>query len=115
MPLGEHRGIKRINWITNQAALGGFYAAVLVKPLTSMMLREPLTMTEQSLIHHKASMPRIHDGAYINFMLQASANSTSSPGVIRGEFDFLGVAWLFLHWMTWSTNEQQPDYRPGGV
>lgn len=89
VPIGQHRGIKRINWITNQASLGGFYAAVLVKPLASMMLREPLTMTETSLIHHKASMPRIYDGAYINFLLQASANGTSSPGVIRGEFDFI--------------------------
>jgi hypothetical protein len=52
-------------------------------------LQIPLTMTEQSLIHHKASMPRIHDGAYINFMLQASASGTGSPGVIRGEFDFI--------------------------
>lgn len=89
VPLGAHRGIKRINWITNQAALGGFYAAVLVKPLTSMMLREPLTMTEQSLIHHKSSMPRVYDGAYINFLLQASSAGSGSPGVIRGEFDFI--------------------------
>ncbi len=89
VPLGPHRGIKRINWITNLAALGGFYAAVLVKPLTSMMLREPLTMTEVSLVHHKASMPRIYDGAYVNFLLQASSSGTGSPGVMRGEFDFI--------------------------
>jgi hypothetical protein len=89
VPLGPHRGIKRVNWITNQAALGGFYCAALVKPLTSMMLREPLTMTEQSLVMHKASLPRVFDGAYINFLLQASAAGTGNPGAIRGEFDFI--------------------------
>ena len=87
VPLGAVKGIKRINWIINLGALGGFYAAVLVKPLTTMMLREPLTMTEHSLLHHKSTMPRIYDGAYINFLLQSS--SSGSPGVVRGEFDFV--------------------------
>ena len=83
------RGIKRVNWITNQGSLGGFYAIVLVKPLTTMMIREPLTMTEHSLIHQKASLPLVYDGAYINFMLQASTAGTGNPGVMRGEFDFI--------------------------
>lgn len=87
VPLGPHRGVKRVNWISNQASLGGFYAAVLVKPLTTLMQREGLTVTEHSLIHQKLALPRIYDGAYINFLLQSS--STGNPGAIRGELDFI--------------------------
>lgn len=85
----QGRGIKRVNWVMNLGSFGGFYAVVLVKPLTSLMIREPLTMTEHSLIHHKAALPRIYDGAYINFMLQASTGGTGNPGVMRGELDFI--------------------------
>ena len=87
VPLGDIKGIKRVNWVTNLASLGGFYALVLVKPLATMMLREPLTMTEHSLLHHKAGLPRVHDGAYINFFLQAVGSG--NPGVLRGELDFV--------------------------
>ncbi len=88
-PLESAKGIKRVNWVMNGGSFGGFYALVLVKPLTTMMIREPLTMTEHSLIHHKAGLPRVYDGAYINFLLQASSTGTGNPGVIRGEFDFI--------------------------
>ena len=88
-PLGDAKGIKRVNWVTNGGSLGGFYAIVLVKPLTTLMIREPLTMTEHSLIHHKTGLPRIYEGAYVNFLMQAATTGTGNPGVIRGEFDFL--------------------------
>jgi hypothetical protein len=32
-------------------------------------------------------MPRVYDGAYINFLLQAVGSG--NPGVLRGELDFV--------------------------
>ena len=87
VPLGGVKGIKRVNWVTNLASLGGFYALVLIKPLTTIMLREALTMTEHSLVKAKFLIPRIYDGAYINFILQAVGSG--NPGVMRGELDFI--------------------------
>lgn len=87
VPLGDVKGIKRVNWVTNLASLGGFYAIVLIKPLTTMMLREALTMTEHSLVQDKFLIPRVYDGAYINFILQAVGSG--NPGAIRGEVDLI--------------------------
>jgi hypothetical protein len=86
-PLGQHRGIKRINWITNATSVGGFYCAVLVKPLTTFLIREVNTMTEHCLISQKTSLPRIYDGAYLNFLLFAV--NTGNPATLRGQFDFV--------------------------
>lgn len=87
IPLAEHRGIKRVNWVTNTSGLGGFYNVVLVKPITSMMVREVNTMTEHCLVSQKLSLPRIYDGAYINFLI--GAQNTGNPAVLRGQFDFI--------------------------
>lgn len=87
IPLAAHRGIKRVNWVTNTSGLGGFYNVVLVKPITSMVVREVNTMTEHCLISEKLSLPRIYDGAYINFLI--GALNTGNPAVLRGQFDFI--------------------------
>ena len=81
------RGIKRINYVTNAAGLGGFFAVCLCKPLASLMQREALTMTEKCLITAQLSMPRIYPGAYLNFLL--FAGSFGNPSTIRGQLDFV--------------------------
>lgn len=86
LPIPE-RGIKRINYVLNAAAMGGFYAICLVKPLTTMMLRENTAHTEKCLISNHLSLPRIYPGAYINFLL--FSNGTGNPAIIRGQFDFI--------------------------
>jgi hypothetical protein len=86
LPIPE-RGIKRINYVTNAAGLGGFFAACLCKPLTTLMQREPLTMTEKCLITQQLTLPRIYPGAYLNFLLLAGG--TGNPSTIRGQLDFV--------------------------
>ena len=76
-----------MNWVKNLAGLGGFYNVVLVKPITSMLVREHLTMTEHCFVSQKLSLPRIYDGAYINFLI--GSTNTGNPAALRGQFDFI--------------------------
>lgn len=81
------RGIKRINYVLNAAAMGGFFAICLCKPLATLMQREALTYTEKCLISNHLSLPRIYPGAYINFLIFAT--NSGNPSTVRGQLDFI--------------------------
>lgn len=85
--IGDAKGIKRINSITHLAGVGGLYTVVLVKPITTMLLREGRTMTEHCYLTQRMSLPEIQPGAYLNMLLYVGA--ASNPGVIRGQLDFI--------------------------
>jgi hypothetical protein len=80
-------GVRKINYVTNLSAMGGFYAICLCKPLTTLMQREALTMTEKCLVSQQTTMPRIYPGAYLNFLM--FANNSGNPSTVRGQLDFI--------------------------
>lgn len=81
------KGIKRIDSVTLPTAVGGFMALVLVKPLASILIREAATWTERpSFMTRGGSLPRIYDGAFLNFIFQTSG--TGNPATVRGCLTF---------------------------
>lgn len=81
------KGIKKINSVTNLASMGGFLSLVLVRPITTVMIREGAVQTERCLISNFLTLPRIYDGAYLNWL--ALTSGTASPGTLRGQLDFV--------------------------
>ena len=83
----EARGIKRIDSVTFPTAVGGFMSLVLVKPLASILLREAATWTERpSFMTKGGALPRIYDGAFLNFVFQTSG--TGNPATVRGALTY---------------------------
>lgn len=83
----EAKGIKRIDSVTFPTAVGGFMSLVLVKPLASIIVREASTWTERpSFMTRGGAMPRIYDGAFLNFLFQTSG--TGNPATVRGQLTF---------------------------
>lgn len=81
-------GIRSVQDITFAAGVpGGFFAIVLVKPLAHIQIREQNVPAEVYWLQHRGCMPRIYDGAYLNFIFQAAASG--SPAVLRGHLEFV--------------------------
>ena len=85
--IGTAKGIRSIDSVTMATAAGGLFAIVLVSPITTMLMREGLTMTERCLMSQYLTLPKIDEGAYLNLLLYMQ--STSNPGVLRGQLDFI--------------------------
>jgi len=83
---GGDKGIRSIDSVTMLASAGGFCAVVLVKPLLQISLREQGTANEIDYFIQRPSLPRVLDGAYLNFIFTSGATAISS--VIRGSVDF---------------------------
>lgn len=81
-------GIRSIESITLSSGAGGFFALVLVRPLVHLQLRENVTATEVVQLLQRATLPRVFDGAYLNFLY--ITNSTGTPVTLRG---FVEFAW----------------------
>lgn len=81
-------GIRSIESITLASGAGGFFALVLVRPLAHLQLRENVTATEIMQLPQRATLPRVFDGAYLNFIY--ITNQTGTPTTLRG---FVEFAW----------------------
>ena len=81
-------GIRSIESITLSSGAGGFFALVLVRPLANLQLRENVTATEIMQLPQRATLPRVFDGAYLNFIY--ITNQTGTPTTLRG---FVEFAW----------------------
>lgn len=75
-------GIRTIDTVTMLASGGGFTALVLVRPLAEIKIREQNTVAEINYLITKRQLPRVLDGACLNFVFQSGAAAISS--VIRG-------------------------------
>jgi hypothetical protein len=73
------RGIRSVQNITFFAPNGGLAALVLVRPIANLMTREATAWAEFDFIKDKPSMPRIYDGAYLNFLVMPSATIAAIP------------------------------------
>ncbi len=80
-------GIRSIESVTLTTPCGGFFALVLVKPLTQVVLRESSMPVEVQFVpQHGCVVPKVYDGAYLNFIYLAGQNGTAVP--LRGALDF---------------------------
>lgn len=74
------KGIRSIQSITLATGAGGFFAIVLVRPLAHIQIRELNTVTEiDGITGRGGSVPRIYDGAYLNFIYQPGQSGTAVP------------------------------------
>jgi len=81
------RGIRSVQSITFFSTNGGLAALVLVKPIVNTMTREATSWSEFDFVKEKMSLPRIYDGAYLNFLAMASGTIVNIP--ILGECHFI--------------------------
>jgi len=82
------QGMRQIDSIQLLASAGGFAAVVLVRPIAEIKIRERDTVAEISYLINKRALPKVLNGAYLNFIFQSGATAISS--VIRG---FVRFAW----------------------
>lgn len=78
-------GVRSIQSLTMLGADVGLITLVLVKPLASMQLRELTAPVEVDFMRDRPSLPRIYDGAYLNWLVHpvGSLAATSLLGVIE--------------------------------
>ena len=79
-------GMRSVQSLQLSGSAGGFCAVVLVQTLASFLIRETNTVTEHFFLKHKPSLPRIKDGAYLNFAFSSGVAAASAA--IRGELEF---------------------------
>lgn len=80
-------GVRSIESVTLTSASGGFFALVLVKPITNIVLRETRTYRETYPLLDASSLSSIENGAYLGMLLLTAANGT--PVTFRGALDFV--------------------------
>ena len=72
------KGIRSIESVTVATGSGGFFALVLVKPLANISLFENVTAHEILMPQQRGwNVPRVYDGAYLNFIYNAAQNGTA--------------------------------------
>ena len=81
------KGIKSVQSITFVGPAGGLAVLVLVKPLATVHIREIGTWCEFDFLLHKMGLPRIYDGAYLNFLCMPNGTVAAQP--IIGETTFI--------------------------
>lgn len=82
------KGIRSVESITFYGPNGGLAALVLVKPLATLMVREITAFAEFDFLTMKPSLPRIYDGAYLNFL--CAPNGSVVTQLVIGE---MHVVW----------------------
>jgi hypothetical protein len=75
-------GVRSLVSITLTTPPGGFCHAVLVKPITTIIIHEQNTYTEVNLFSDKLTFPEIKDGAYLNFLF---LSNVSASGILSAE------------------------------
>jgi hypothetical protein len=71
-------GIRSVQSLTMLGADVGLITLVLVKPLTSFIVRELTAPVEVDFLKDRPSLPRIYDGAYLNLLMMPNNNLTGS-------------------------------------
>lgn len=86
---GGDSGIRSIDGVTLSTGAGGFFALVLVKPLTHVQMLELGVACEIQHIQQRAGViPKIENGAYLNMI--ALVNNTATIAPFRGHIQ-MGV------------------------
>ena len=79
------KGVRSVESITFLGSNGGLGALVLVKPLYNTMLRELASPVEANCFKDSALLPKIEQGAYLNFLCLPNASISGVPitGIIK--------------------------------
>lgn len=82
-------GVRQVDNITLSAGVGGGWACVvLVKPICTIPLLTAGVPVERSYITDIPSLPKVHDEAFLGWLLFTGAN-TGAGSIIRGHVDFI--------------------------
>lgn len=80
LPLqGNDKGVRQVDSITFASPNGGLAAIVLVKPLYSTLIRENTAAVESNTVTNSALLPRIENGAYLNFITLPNGSIAGQP------------------------------------
>jgi hypothetical protein len=67
--------------------VGGFGVIVLVKPLFTMSANELSSTVEKNFLREQAALPRIYDGAFLNYIYNLSTQTSAIlPMVGQAQF-----------------------------
>lgn len=80
-------GIRSIVSVTNLVVNGGLGVIVLVKPIADITVSEANVPTEMTYMNYKQMLPKIMDGAYLNFICNTAGSIATT--VITGKTDFI--------------------------
>ena len=80
------RGIRSVQSITFFNPNGGLAVLVLLKPIATLMTREPTAFAEFDFVKDKPSLPVIQDGAYLNLLVMPSATVAAVPTIGEATF-----------------------------
>lgn len=82
------KGMRSIQSVQLDAGIGGFAVIVLVKPLTILSANELSSTVEKNFLREHANLPRIYDGAFLNYLFNLAVNTGSLAPVI-GQAQFI--------------------------
>lgn len=80
------KGVKSITSVQSNGLGDGFGHIVLVKPLGTVVCHEQNTPNEVSFVNDKMTLPKIENGAFLNFI---GIQTTTGTQTIRGELIFI--------------------------
>ena len=84
---GGDTGMRSIESVTLSTPSGGFFALVLVKPLSNLVLRETGVTTEITQAMQRGGvLPQVQDGAYLNLFYNTAGGG--SAVTLRGYVEF---------------------------
>ena len=88
-PLADgDRGVRSVQSVQLAAGVGGFGVMLLAKPLFTMSAAELSSTVEKNFLREQAALPRILDGAFLNYFFNLSAN-TSNVIPLIGQAQFI--------------------------
>ena len=88
LPLSQgDTGINSIDNIDFPSAVGGIFAACIVKPLGTISWQELLVPIEVDFMRDRLHMSEVGDGAYVHIIARGTV--TASPTTMHGEFSFV--------------------------
>lgn len=89
LPLaGGDRGVRSVQSVQLDVGIGGFAVLVLVKPLVMLAGSELSATIEKNFLREQAALPRIYEGAFLNYVYNLSAGSGNN-GPIVGQAQFI--------------------------
>ena len=81
------KGVRSVQSVQLSAGIGGFAVIVLVKPLTILAANELSSTVEKNFLREHANLPRIYDGAFLNYLFNLAINtSTLAPVIGQAQF-----------------------------
>jgi hypothetical protein len=85
---GGDRGVRSVQSVTMLSGDVGFFAIVLVKPLTQVCLRGIDAPVEKDILLDSADLPIVYDDAFLNYICQPQG--TLATTTLRGS---IKVTW----------------------